>query len=143
MRVLLRQNFHFAGCSGARLVHMVADNGQIKKTGSPSVIVMTVGGNNAGFGTLVDNCIYHGVPGGEYGAPFHDDPDGTGECTKSLAAAEKYINDPEIGGWANDFSQTLDDIFMTDQARSHDQFWLYVTGYVPFFNNATDGELAV
>lgn len=34
---------------------------------------------------------------------------------------------------------TLDDVFQTDQAKSHDEFWLYVLGYAHLFNVDTNG----
>jgi hypothetical protein len=133
-----KQKFHFGGCSAARLVNMVAENGQIQQTESPLVIIMTAGGNNANFGEIIDNCIYQGDPTVSYGPPYDDDLDGKGLCKKSLATGQAYINNSGTDGLATQFRQTLDDIFKTDQARSHDEFWLYVTGYAHFFNVDTD-----
>jgi hypothetical protein len=132
------QTFHFEGCSGAQLVNMFASNGQIQGTGKPTFVVMTVGGNNAGFGALVDNCIYHGNPFGNYGPPWNDDPNGEGACKKSLASAANYIHHNGDGGLGSDFQKTLDDLFRSDQAKARSEFYLYVTGYAHFFNVDTD-----
>jgi hypothetical protein len=55
------QNFNFASCSGARLVNMVNPGdpsaGQMAKTGSPHVVIMAAGGNNAGFYDIAMSCI--------------------------------------------------------------------------------------
>ena len=76
------QNFTFAGCSGAVLSDMVAPGGQqqLQKISQPQFVAMTAGGNNEGFGRIVDGCIYHGTPGTDYGPPYDQDPDGVGEC---------------------------------------------------------------
>jgi hypothetical protein len=132
------QEFHFQGCSGSRLVNMVAERGQIQRTGKPFLVVMTVGGNNANFGAIADNCVYHGNPFGNYGPSWHDDPNGVGECKKSLKGAADYINNKGNGGLASDFRNTLDDIFKSNAAKARGEFYLYVTGYAHFFNVDTD-----
>jgi hypothetical protein len=80
------QDFHFAACGGS---HMDAMKGQMADTGIPQLIVSNIGGNNAFFGTTVDNCVYQGNAG-QYGNPYDSDPDGTGECKKSLVKTQDY-----------------------------------------------------
>ena len=84
-----------AACSGSQLVDIVLGQHQMGKVGdSPNVVVMTSGGNNAGFGHIVDVCIYHSDPTHNYGLPYYKDPTGTGDCAVALAAASAYITDP-------------------------------------------------
>ncbi|KAL9107551.1 MAG: hypothetical protein Q9227_007551 [Pyrenula ochraceoflavens] len=123
----LEQEFSFQGCAGKKFEDM---KGQMSNTGSPRVVLGTMGGNNALFGQIVDDCILHANPLKKYGNRYDHDTDGTGECKKSLQAAGNYIN----GQLAADLRHTFDDIFSTDQAKSHPDFRLYPTLYVKFFN---------
>lgn len=70
---------------------------------------MTAGGNNAGFGSIVDNCIYHADPREflQYGAPYDQDRDGAGQCKISLSNAQGYLNNSRGGGLAYDLERTL------------------------------------
>ena len=130
------QTFTFAGCSGSKLKDIAAPGfqHQLQKMHSPSFVAMTSGGNNAGFGAIVDNCIYHGRVF-NYGLPCHNDPDGIGECKKSIASANQYINDGN--GLISDLRNTIDDIFLSVAGSGQQEFSLYVTGYVEFFNADT------
>jgi hypothetical protein len=51
-----------AACSGSQLIDLAHGQYQMGKVGQPDVVVMTSGGNNAGFGYIVDVCIYHSDP---------------------------------------------------------------------------------
>ena len=81
-----------AACSGSNLRDIVIGQHQMGKVGNPDVVIMTSGGNNAGFGNIVDVCIYHSDPRHDYGNAYSDDPDRSGECAKALDAALDYIN---------------------------------------------------
>jgi hypothetical protein len=124
------QNFHFAACGGATMDKLKSS--QIGNTGSPSLIVSTVGGNNAFFGTTVDNCVYQGKLG-SYGNPWDQDPDGTGSCKQSLQKTQDYI-DNAAEGLPHDLTLTLDDLFASDQAHSRPEFYMYLSSYAKFFN---------
>jgi hypothetical protein len=128
------QNFHFAACSGSLLGDIKTS--QIQNAGSPQFILTTSGGNNAFFGTIVDSCVYQGVPGKKYGNPYDQDPDGTGQCKIYIQKAKDYVANT-ASGLSNDLKLTLNDIFNTNQARSHPNFYLYVGLYAQFFNAQT------
>ncbi|KAI9767435.1 MAG: hypothetical protein M1840_005664 [Geoglossum simile] len=130
-----KQNFHFAACAGAKFDNL--KTGQMPNTGSPQLVITTIGGNNAFFGTTVDNCIYQAIPTNFYGNPYDQDSDGTGECWKSLVAISTYIANQE-SGLSFDLKRTLDDLFATDQAKSHTDFYLYISSYAHFFNADSD-----
>jgi hypothetical protein len=122
---------HFRGCSGSILYDLGAADGggqqQIGKTGTPQVIVMSSGGNNAGFGTVIEKCIYTGD-----GIQYNDPRDGA--CKQAIRGAVDYM-DNRAEPYLHD---TLVDLFNSPQAKSHPDFWLYVNSYVHFFNVDTD-----
>jgi len=111
---------------------------QIQKTGKPSVVLMTAGGNNARFGDVADNCVYRNKPENTPRGPlYEDDPNGVGKCKQSLQWTQDYFDRPEESDFspAIDFRKTLIDLMTTDQARSNDPFYLYVVGYPKFSND--------
>ena len=125
-----------AACSGSQLGDIVAGQHQMGKVGdSPAVVVMTSGGNNAGFGHIVDVCIYHSDPTHNYGNPYWNDPDGSGDCAKALANATEYITNPDKMPF--DLARTLDDV-LNDPASKNPDFLLYLTGYAQFFGTDYD-----
>ncbi|KAH0536746.1 hypothetical protein FGG08_006418 [Glutinoglossum americanum] len=128
------QNFHFVACGGSKMDKLKSS--QIGKTGSPQLIVSTIGGNNAFFGTTVDNCVYQGNLG-SYGDPYDKDPEGKGECKKSLKKTQDYIDNAD-SGLGFDLKQTLDDLLASDQAKSHPEFHMYLSSYARFFNSDSD-----
>lgn len=125
-----------AACSGSQLGDIVAGQHQMGKVGdTPAVVVMTSGGNNAGFGHIVDVCIYHSDPTHNYGNPYWSDKDGSGDCAKAIADATEYITNPDK--MPNDLTKTLDDLF-ADPASKNPDFLLYLTGYAQFFGTDYD-----
>ena len=120
-----------AACSGSTLGDIVRGQQQMSKVGNPDVVIMTSGGNNAGFGNIVDVCIYHSQPTHYYGNPYYDDPDRSGDCAKALDSAWEYITNPDK--MAKDLTITIDDIFKTSPAKDNPDFLLYLTGYAQFF----------
>lgn len=125
-----------AACSGSQLVDIVQGQHQMGKVGSPDVVIMTSGGNNAGFGHIVDVCIYHSDPTHNYGNPYWSDKDGSGECAQALAAASDYITNPDK--MAHDLTATLDDLFKDPSVSNNPDFLLYLTGYAQFFGTDYD-----
>ncbi|KAL6722230.1 hypothetical protein ACLMJK_001337 [Lecanora helva] len=125
-----------AACSGSQLVDIVLGQHQMGKVGNPDVVIMTSGGNNAGFGHIVDVCIYHSDPTHNYGNPYWSDKDGSGECAKALADATGYITDPNR--MAKDLTNTLDDLFKDPAVSNNPDFLLYLTGYAQFFGTDYD-----
>lgn len=104
------------------------------KVGNPNLVAMTSGGNNAGFASVIENCIYHPDPTTNYGKAYADDTDGTGKCAMAMKSAKNYITNfmPE------DLSKTIDDILIEPIVKSDADFLLYVTGYAQFFGTDYD-----
>lgn len=94
---------------------------------------------NAFFGSIIGDCLYRPNPFVYYGPYYQDDTDCTGLCCQSLQRAEDYINKQGDGGFYQDALNTINDIMGTPQANGRDQFFLYINGYVQFFNEDTDG----
>ena len=125
-----------AACSGSQLGDIVLGQHQMGKVGSPDVVIMTSGGNNAGFGHIVDVCIYHSDPTHNYGNPYWSDKDGSGDCSKALADASEYIENPDK--MARDLTITLNDLFADAAVSNNADFLLYLTGYAQFFGTDYD-----
>jgi len=104
------------------------------KVGHPDVVIMTSGGNNAGFGHIVDVCIYHSDPRHIYGKAYKDDHDGTGDCAKALNDASNYIENV----MQQDLNNTINDILDDPNVKNNPKFLLYLTGYAQFFGTDYD-----
>lgn len=126
-----------AACSGSILGDLHLGQHQMGKVGdSPAMVVMTSGGNNAGFGHIVDVCIYHSDPTHNYGNPYWNDKDGSGDCAKALAEATNTITNPDrLPRWID---ETLNDILTQESASKNPDFLLYLTGYAQFFGTDYD-----
>ncbi len=125
-----------AACSGSNLGDIAFGQHQVGKVGSPDVVIMTTGGNQAGFGTIVDVCIYHSDPTHYYGSPYWNDPKRTGDCAVALDAALEYITNPDK--MEHDLTRTLDDLFKDPAVSNNADFLLYLTGYAQFFGTDYD-----
>lgn len=123
-----------AACSGSRLVDLAKGGYQMGKVGTPNVVVMTSGGNNCGFGAIVDVCIYHSSPSKDYGPAYADDKDRTGDCAKALDDALNYITNT----LRQDLINTINDILADPNVKSNPDFLLYLTGYAQFFGTDYD-----
>lgn len=123
-----------SACSGSQLGDLAKGSYQLGKTGTPNVVVMTSGGNNCGFGNIVDKCIYHSAPFTNYGPAFADDTDGTGQCVIALNDAMNYITN----GLQQDLINTINDILADTNVKSNPDFLLYLTGYAQFFGTEYD-----
>ncbi|KAI1846794.1 hypothetical protein JX266_007015 [Neoarthrinium moseri] len=132
------QTFNFAACSGAILSNIVAspqgDNPpQMTLVGSPQMITYHAGGNNCGFGAVVNDCIYQ--PWGNYGAEY---PDPSGQCAKQLADRNTYIDKAGDGGLYQDELNTVRDLLGHPAVKDNKDFHLYVLGYAHFFNEGAN-----
>jgi len=139
--------FHFAACSGARLVNIVAepqgDNPRqmelVAAPGeSPQMITYHAGGNNCDFGATVGDCIYtrpaFTLNGIEYPPEY---PDPTGPCAQRIKASNEYINNlGTSNSLYNDELNTLRDLLGHPTVKDNKDFRLYVVGYAHFFNTA-------
>lgn len=125
-----------AACSGSQLVDLAKGGYQMGKVGQPDLIVMTSGGNNAGFGHIVDVCIYHSNPTHNFGLAYKDDDpkNPTGECGQALNVAANYIN----GAMRQDLINTINDILADPNVHNNADFLLYLTGYAQFFGTDYD-----
>ena len=104
------------------------------KVGQPNVVIMTSGGNNCGFGTIVDVFVYHSMPLTNYGPAYADDTNGSGACAKALSNAENYITNT----LQQDLVNTIKDILADPNVKPNSDFLLYLTGYVQFFGTDYD-----
>lgn len=125
-----------AACSGSNLVDIVQGQNQIGKVGNPDVIIMTSGGNKAGFGNIVNVCIYHSDPLHDYGNAYANDPDRSGDCAKALDDASETITNPDK--LAHALTETIDDVFKDPAVSGNSDFLLYLTGYAQFFGTDYD-----
>ena len=125
-----------AACSGSQLVDLAKGGYQMGKVGQPDMIVMTSGGNNAGFGHIVDVCIYHSAWTHNYGLAYKDDDPKhpSGECGQALNGASNYIN----GSMRQDVINTINDILADPNVHDNANFLLYLTGYAQFFGTDYD-----
>ena len=125
-----------AACSGSQLVDLAKGGYQMGKVGRPNMVVMTSGGNNAGFGHIVDVCIYHSDFRHNYGPAYKDDDPNnpTGECGQALNGAADYIN----GAMRQDLINTINDILADPNVHDNADFLLYLTGYAQFFGTDYD-----
>ena len=123
-----------AACSGSQLVDLAKGQYQVGKVGQPDMIVMTSGGNNAGFGPILNVCVYHPDPTTSYGPAYKDDKDGTGECAKALRQTSNYIRN----AMEQDLINTINDILADPNISNNPDFLLYLTGYAQFFGTDYD-----
>ena len=123
-----------AACSGSQLVDLAKGGYQMGKVGNPNVLVMTSGGNNCGFGVIVDVCIYHSNPIMNYGPAYKDDTERTGACAKALDNAQTYITNT----LQQDLINTINDILADPSVKSNPDFLLYLTNYAQFFGTDYD-----
>lgn len=127
-KVYAGQDFIFAACSGARFTDMAPS--QMSQTGSPRFVTMTIGGNDMNFFNIAVNCIYQPELQTDYGLDYDIDPNCTGQCCQAIKASQQSIDE----SLENDLTTALDDIFDTHNIDKAADFYLYVTGYVHFFN---------
>lgn len=113
----------FKACSGTVLFDMARGKNLIGQTNKEdSVLLMSAGGNDAGFANVVMNCVYQlGITA-------------TFDCDGALSPASDYINGPidTPKTLRNDIQATYTDLFKTSQS-SHSPFYLYHLGYVHYF----------
>ncbi|MCJ1372821.1 hypothetical protein MMC20_004046 [Loxospora ochrophaea] len=129
--------FTWTACSGSRLVDMQY---QILGVGSsPRLVTMSAGGNDgggnplAGFFNVADSCLFLSNPNNDYGLPYNQDTNRTGQCAQAIDATKAYLTN----GIGNDLKNTLNDVLDADNVKSQPDFLLYVTGYAQFFNPNT------
>ena len=126
-------NFNFTACSGSKIGDVAgSDESQSSKVKSPNLLVITTGGNDAGFFDVADSCVYQSNPKRDYGLPYHKDPDRIGACTKAIdAATDRVVKSDQIG---KSLTAMYTDILNSDQAKANPDLRIYQTGYVHYFN---------
>jgi hypothetical protein len=135
-----KTTLHDAACSGRSFGNIVKGEHQMGQVGSPHLVVMTAGGKQAGFGHIVEACIYHPDPQHNYGKAYKDDQDRKGDCAVALDGALQYINKPadKPQGLEYDLRKTLDDLFKDPAVSSSLTSLVYVTGYAQFWGTDYD-----
>lgn len=99
----------------------------------PSIIIMTVGGNDANFAQVAINCIYQPDLNTDYGPDYADDTNRTGACANAMNISKGYIQDPKKG-LAFDLNVTFLNMLDTELVRNNPDLRIYQTGYAHFFN---------
>ena len=100
------QYLAFPACSGSKLVDIAQGRCQICQLDDPSIIIMTIGGNNAQFADIAVNCIYQPDQDADYGPDYADDTEQTGACARAINSSREYIQDSGHG-LAFDFEKHL------------------------------------
>lgn len=133
--------FDFAACSGTRMVDMAkGQHPQINQTSDPDLVIMTIGGNNAGFFDVVDGCVYHSNFGADYGPPYDKDPQRKGKCAQAIDFAKNYISSEGQDGFKEQLRNTYNSLLTSEAATSNPELRFYQTGYVHYFNVEPDGD---
>ncbi|RAH62699.1 SGNH hydrolase [Aspergillus piperis CBS 112811] len=102
---------------------------QVKKwkdTTSPNIGTLTVGGNDVGFSDIIRNCITWET--------FHDAEEFRAWCEQKKDKARSILSDTSSAGVRNKLKEAYLSIL---NASLNEDFMLYVTGYVGFFNYDT------
>jgi hypothetical protein len=128
-----KQYLEFPACSGSRLVDIVHGRCQICQLDDPSIIIMTIGGNDAQFADIAVNCIYQPDLKTDYGPDYADDTKNASKCARAINSTRSYIQDSEKG-LAFDLTTTYDNMLDTDLIRNNPDVRIYHTGYAHFFN---------
>jgi hypothetical protein len=119
---------NWASCSGAQLVQMFVDpaapnhpDPQAGDIGSPDVLTMQIGGNNLGFGHIVEVCFLQPLPQHGYGNAY---PDPSGECGGAFQSTMNQILDRTTqDGFYQKYYNTLIDLFKHPGRQLH-AIWL-------------------
>ncbi|RAL13202.1 SGNH/GDSL hydrolase family protein [Aspergillus homomorphus CBS 101889] len=119
-------------CSGDTTTGLANQVKKWKDTISPNLGTLTMGGNDVGFSDIIRNCITWELPTG-YPAWFQ------AQCEVVKDKARSILSDTSSLGMRNKLKEAYLGIL---NASLNDDFMLYVTGYVGFFNyDTTIGDL--
>jgi hypothetical protein len=120
-------DFSFAACSGAKLISAAVgdpeinfDKPQLSLVGTPYLLTMQLGGNNAHFSDIARDCIYLGSSNGkEY-------PDPDSGCTQSINLWGNYIKNESVeNGFKYDYVTALNGILNWPTIKGRSDFYLY------------------
>lgn len=95
----------------------------------PDFATLMVGGNDAGFQAIVEDCVYQFNRERDYGPEY---PDHDGECAKTLAWSRETIRSE--GFWAG-FLDAVNAVMSMDGVWENREFRLYVLSYAGLFNH--------
>ena len=125
-------NFNFTACSGSHVSDVAGGvDSQLSKVSDPDLLILTTGGNDAGFFDVVDSCVYVSTDR-DYGLPYYKDPDRTGACAKAIdRATDTVTNSTKFG---SSLRKMYTQILTSDKAKANPNLHIYQTGYVHFFN---------
>lgn len=132
--------FDFAACSGTKMIDMAKGGREIDHTTDPDLVIMTVGGNNAGFFNVIDSCVYHSNTKIDYGPDYDKDPQRVGLCAKAIDFAKNYILSEKDDGLRKQLRDTYNDLLISKAYKSNPELRIYQTGYVHYFNVKPDGD---
>ena len=95
----------------------------------PDFATLMIGGNNAGFPELVEDCIFQYNLHKDYGPQY---PDENGACYKTLKRTRNSLDTAEYSaGLVSSIKTILD----SPKVKSNPKFRLYVLGYAGLFNH--------
>ncbi|RAH70323.1 mutanase [Aspergillus aculeatinus CBS 121060] len=114
-------------CSGDTTTGLANQVKKWKDTSSFNLATLTLGGNDVGFSDIIRNCITWELPWG-YTAMFQ------ARCEEVKDKARSILSDTSSSGMRNKLKEAYLSIL---SASFNDDFMLYVTGYVGFFNYDT------
>lgn len=109
---------------------MYSGQNQIVQVGTPEFITMQVGGNEMGFFDIAINCIYQPDNAENYDPQYDQDPNCQGACCQAIQSSQNNIDNTLNRA----LTTTLEEIPQTSNVGKAEFFYLYLTGYVHFFN---------
>ncbi|KAJ4293386.1 hypothetical protein N0V90_008669 [Kalmusia sp. IMI 367209] len=135
-------DFSFIACSGSRTWHIFEDrpSGKVKqsqasqlKDKNPDMVTLSIGGNDIGFATLLDRCVYRFYQShinACRGCHWFWFDDCTNDCNAAMKEVEGNIDSEKF---ASDLSRAIQAIFDFAPRTK-----LFITGYPEFWNDKTD-----
>jgi hypothetical protein len=136
-------DFRFSACGGAQLVAATqADpenhqsTAQLDSAGTPQLLTMQLGGNNAHFGDIAKTCLYIGTSDGEY-------PDPASGCTQLINTWEAYVDSTDTTEQLSLYAAhhaTLGRIMEWNTIKGRNDFYFYVMGYAEFFDTSPGSD---
>jgi len=109
---------------------MYSGQNQIGQVGNPEFITLQVGGNDMGFFDIAINCIYQPDSAETYDPQYPEDPNCQGACCQAIQKSQNNIDN----ALNNALTTTLEEILNAPHVAKARFFYLYLLGYVHFFN---------
>jgi lysophospholipase L1-like esterase len=118
--------FENYACSGDTTTGLANQVKRWTDTTSPNIGTVTIGGNDVGFSDIIRNCLLREMP---WSTQWYE-----AECEANKETARLIMNDTSSTGLTYKLKEAYLSIL---SASDNNNFMLYVTGYVGFFNYDT------